>query len=80
MYTICYARISTNNPDQYVSLNNQINTLSTFIKTNKIKNTIDIVERVSISNEISKNLKQLCIKHEKVNIIVTSFDRFKSKC
>jgi DNA invertase Pin-like site-specific DNA recombinase len=75
MYTICYARISTNNPEQYVSLNNQINTIAKFIKTNKIKHTINIVESTSISNEISKKIKQLCIKHEKVNVIVTSFDR-----
>lgn len=75
MYNICYARISTNNPDQYVSLNNQINSIAKFIKTNKIKNTINIVESKSISNEMSKKVRELCVKHEKVNIIVTSLDR-----
>lgn len=75
MYNICYARISTNNPDQYVSLNNQINSIARFVKTNKIKNTINICESRSISNEMSKKIRELCVKHEKVNIIITSFDR-----
>lgn len=75
MYNICYARISTNNPDQYVSLNNQINSIAKFVKTNKIKNTINICESRSISNEMSKKIRELCVKHEKVNIIITSFDR-----
>lgn len=75
IYTICYARISTNNPDQYVSLNNQINSIAKFVKTNKIKNTINICESRSISNEMSKRIRELCVKHEKVNIIITSLDR-----
>lgn len=75
MYTICYARISTNNPEQYTSLNNQKKLIANFVKTNKIKNTIDICESESISNDMSKKLTELCVKHKKVNIIVTSIDR-----
>ena len=75
MNTICYARISTNNTDQFVSLNNQINLIENFVKTNKIENTINIYESNSISNEMSKKVRELCTKNEKVNIIVTSLDR-----
>lgn len=75
MYNICYARISTNNPDQFVSLNNQINLIENFVKTNKIVNTIKIYESKSISNEMSKRVRELCIKNKKVNIIITSLDR-----
>jgi DNA invertase Pin-like site-specific DNA recombinase len=75
MNTICYARISTNNTDQFVSLNNQINLIENFVKTNKIENTINIYESKSISNEMSKKVRDLCTKNEKVNIIVTSLDR-----
>jgi DNA invertase Pin-like site-specific DNA recombinase len=75
MYNICYARISTNNPEQYVSLNNQIKSIAKFVKTNKIKNTIGINEIKSISNEMSKKVRELCIEHGKVNIIIMALDR-----
>jgi hypothetical protein len=75
MLTICYSRISTNNPEQYVSLNNQINLISQFVKSNKIKNVVNISERKSISNNISEKLRKICIKYLKVNIIVTTLDR-----
>jgi len=75
MYTICYSRISTKNPEQFVSLNNQNKTITKFVKTNKIKNTINLSESVSISDYMSKNLAEICVQYVKVNIIVTSFDR-----
>ncbi len=75
MHTICYARISTTNPEQYVSLNNQIRIIKKFVTDNNIKNTVNIVESISISNGLSKKMREEFIKYKKVNVIVTSVDR-----
>lgn len=71
---LCYARVSTNNPEQIVSLNNQIEQLNKYIITNKLQTNV-VSEIKSISNGISDVVKEEVEKYGKTHVVVTSMDR-----
>lgn len=73
---IFYARVSTESVEQLESLKHQTEVLTNFMKKKNYNNSILIKEIKSISNGMSSNLKtEIKKNYNKVNIVVTSFDR-----